>query len=45
MIFQLTSSRGEQVIWEEASTPELIGKARVEAREFREEYVKRELAA
>jgi len=45
MIIQLTGSRGEQVIWEEPGTPDAIEKALVEAREFRAEYVKRELAA
>lgn len=45
MIIQLTSSRGEQVIWEEDSTAEELEKARLEARDFRKDYMKRELAA
>ena len=45
MIIQLTGNRGEQIIWEEPGTPESSDKARTEAREFRKDYVKRELAA
>ena len=45
LIFQVTGTRGEQLIWSESSTPEALAKAQAEARSFRLDYVKRELAA
>lgn len=45
LILQSSNLRGEQIIWQEPASAEATEAAVLEARAFREDYLKRELAA